>query len=47
MQFSELSLTLDLVQASDLNLTGPVKFVIRSTGNQPTSSLNPCNHTLT
>lgn len=28
MEFFELSLTVDLVQASDLNFTGPVKFVI-------------------
>lgn len=41
VQFFELFLTLDLVQASDLSFTDPVKLVFLSVGDQPTS-LNPC-----
>lgn len=41
IQFSELFLTFELVQSSDLNFPRPVKFIIFGIGEQPTSSLNP------
>lgn len=41
VQFSELFLTIELVQSFDFTFPGPVKFIIFGIGEQPTSSLGP------